>query len=190
MAKRIIHRNTRTDKLLKSALLERRKEKNIRNITVKELCEKAHLNRSTFYLHYKKPEDVLIEREEDALSKLEQDLKKQDSKQDSMKLWTILLENIKEYKEFYYLLFTQKEEHHFLLRRQKYYLQSPKERLLSDEKRNDYRNNYRIAGNLSILVSWLTDGCRIPTEVIARLRNQRQRKISTRTDQDLEKAKQ
>ncbi len=43
----------KTKEVLKKSLITLMKEKNINSITVKELCEKADINRGTFYLHYK-----------------------------------------------------------------------------------------------------------------------------------------
>lgn len=42
-----------TKRLLKEALIELLEEKDIEYITVKELSERADINRSTFYTHYK-----------------------------------------------------------------------------------------------------------------------------------------
>ncbi len=46
------------------ALVELLGEKAIGAVTVKELCDRAGLNRGTFYLHYAEPMDVLHELEE------------------------------------------------------------------------------------------------------------------------------
>ena len=50
-----------TKKMIKEALLSLLEEKPIAKVTVKELCEKAGINRGTFYLHYNEPNDVLRE---------------------------------------------------------------------------------------------------------------------------------
>ena len=42
----------KTKDILKKSLINIMKEKSISSITVKELCEKADINRGTFYLHY------------------------------------------------------------------------------------------------------------------------------------------
>lgn len=42
----------KTKEVLKKSLISLMKEKSINSITVKELCEKADINRGTFYLHY------------------------------------------------------------------------------------------------------------------------------------------
>lgn len=45
-------RTKMTRRLLKDSLIELMKTKAIRNITIKEICDKADVNRSTFYRHY------------------------------------------------------------------------------------------------------------------------------------------
>lgn len=47
--------------LMDEALLRLLEKKNYEFITVKEICEKAGVNRSTFYLHYETMEDLLAE---------------------------------------------------------------------------------------------------------------------------------
>ena len=47
--------------LMDEALLIILEKKEFEFITVKEICEKAGVNRTTFYLHYESMEDLLIE---------------------------------------------------------------------------------------------------------------------------------
>jgi len=54
---------------LKAALLRILQKKSISKVTIKELCEEAHLNRGTFYIHYSEPNDLLKEIEEDFITK-------------------------------------------------------------------------------------------------------------------------
>lgn len=53
-----------TKMVLQQALLQILSGKNIDRVTVKELCEKAGVNRGTFYLHYSTPNDLLREIEQ------------------------------------------------------------------------------------------------------------------------------
>ena len=48
-----------TKRLLKEALLRLLKKKELKQITITELCEEADINRITFYRHYETPRDVL-----------------------------------------------------------------------------------------------------------------------------------
>ena len=50
-----------TKQLLKDALLKLLEKKHIGKISVRELCQEADINRSTFYRHYETPHDVLLE---------------------------------------------------------------------------------------------------------------------------------
>lgn len=50
-----------TKRLIREALVELLKTKHLRQISVRELCEHAGINRSTFYKHYGAPENVLQE---------------------------------------------------------------------------------------------------------------------------------
>ena len=46
-----------------NAFIELRSHKELERITIKELCEKAQINKSTFYAHYDEPNDLLMETE-------------------------------------------------------------------------------------------------------------------------------
>lgn len=48
-----------TKRALKESLMELLHEKAIEKITVKELCERADVNRSTFYVYYGSPKELL-----------------------------------------------------------------------------------------------------------------------------------
>jgi AcrR family transcriptional regulator len=48
-----------TKMVIKDSLLDILSEKPIQKVTVKEICEKAQINRATFYLHYQDPYDLL-----------------------------------------------------------------------------------------------------------------------------------
>ena len=72
------NQRTRLSKiLLKNALLDLLAEKqSIEKISVRELCERAELNRSTFYAHYSDPKALLEETEEELLTAAQQHLEK------------------------------------------------------------------------------------------------------------------
>lgn len=55
--------------LFKNALMDLLKEKgSVAKISVIELCDRAELNRSTFYAHYDEPNDLLMEIETELLN--------------------------------------------------------------------------------------------------------------------------
>lgn len=49
----------RTQKMLKESLVELMREKDFKNISVKDITDRADLNRGTFYLHYTDTYDLL-----------------------------------------------------------------------------------------------------------------------------------
>ena len=49
----------RTKKAIKEALIEVLKKKNVENVTIKELADKADITRATFYQYYRDPADTL-----------------------------------------------------------------------------------------------------------------------------------
>ncbi|MGN0631180.1 MAG: TetR/AcrR family transcriptional regulator [Ruminococcus sp.] len=57
----------RTRKCLEESLLRLMETKNIKDITVRELTERANINRSTFYLHYSDINDVIKSIEQNLL---------------------------------------------------------------------------------------------------------------------------
>ncbi len=72
------NQRTRLSKIMfKNAIMDLLKEKgDIHKISVRELCEKAELNRSTFYAHYSEPKDLLKELEDEIIESTEDHLKK------------------------------------------------------------------------------------------------------------------
>lgn len=62
------HRTRLTNSLIRQAFTELLQRKPIQRITVKELCGKAGVNRSTFYAHYTDIYDLLAKLEEDMVA--------------------------------------------------------------------------------------------------------------------------
>ena len=52
-----------TKRLIREALLQLLQTQHVDQISVKELCEEAYVNRSTFYRYYTLPKDILTEME-------------------------------------------------------------------------------------------------------------------------------
>ena len=61
----------RTKKLLKQALAQLMDEKDFKDITVKDITERADLNRGTFYLHYMDTYDILNKIEDEILKNIQ-----------------------------------------------------------------------------------------------------------------------
>lgn len=57
-----------TRRLIREAMMELLSQKPIQNISVKELCQKAGINRGTFYTHYTDIYDLLAQLEDEMLA--------------------------------------------------------------------------------------------------------------------------
>lgn len=60
----------RTKKNIRQAFLRLLAEKNINQITIKELSDLADINRKTFYMYYSNIEEILFELEDELVQKL------------------------------------------------------------------------------------------------------------------------
>ena len=71
MEKREDRRISMTKRMLKDTLTEMLTEKDIYHISIRELCERADVNRTTFYKHYGNQFDLLDDMESDLLHLIE-----------------------------------------------------------------------------------------------------------------------
>ncbi len=60
-----------TKSVLKQSLLQLMLDRDIGKITVKDICERADINRSTFYTHFTNPSDLLLSIEDDLLHEIQ-----------------------------------------------------------------------------------------------------------------------
>jgi len=67
MNKKNNQRSRLTRLLLKNAYMQLLAESKTNKISIKSICEQAEVNRSTFYLYYTEPNDILMELEDEAL---------------------------------------------------------------------------------------------------------------------------
>jgi len=95
-----------TKKILQESLLELLKTQDIHEISIRALCEKADLNRSTFYKYYGSQYDLLQEMENELLERIEQDLSNFTTASSCKECLTKLLSFANEHVEFSRLLFS------------------------------------------------------------------------------------
>lgn len=88
-----------TKMVLKNALLELMKEKTVNRITVREVCDKAGLNRATFYTHYADCFALLENIENDLLRDFELSMEKCVPMFDITKLVTAIYDIIEKNEE-------------------------------------------------------------------------------------------
>lgn len=165
MAYKITKGNRRvmvTKQLISDALLKLLEVKNIEKITITELCETAHVNRSTFYHHYTSQYDVLTEIEDEKVEDIKEMLQKIDPK----KSFTVreqleaILNYLKENRSAFLLFMNSKfilqdfsEKLFNLTLRQEFTEEyAPKE--LSPEQKELWRNFYQ-GGYYYLIYTWL-----------------------------------
>ena len=93
-------RQEKTKQAILQALIDLIDQKGLDQVSVSDLCQQANINRSTFYLHYKNMEDLLLSVEADFIREITdaiQDLETEDliyNSQALTQLFTRILESI------------------------------------------------------------------------------------------------
>ena len=87
-----------TKRIIKDTFIEMLEKKNIQKIYVRELCEAADINRSTFYKYYESQYDLLAEMQNDLLIQIEEKCKDADNIKGLNNILHYLNNNKKMYK--------------------------------------------------------------------------------------------
>ena len=162
-----------TKKLIGDALLKLLETKSIERITITELCETAHVNRSTFYHHYASQYEVLTEIENQKVEDIKALLDKMDTKKSfSIREQTeAICEYVKENKSAFLLFMNSKyildefceKLSDIMLKKDFVEKHAPDE--LSSEQKNLWADFYH-GGFYYLIYSWLSeDSSATPAEV-------------------------
>lgn len=153
----------KTKKKLTSTILSLLESKPIKNITVLELCQKAQINRTTFYKYYKDVDDFIANIEESLLLDLEKNI------ENIHRNYLIsyigqTIETIKSHKEIYGKLLSKNGDKHFLRRiLDLVHDQSISEwqRILKKASSEDLENIYKfiVDGSIGIISNWISNNC-------------------------------
>ncbi len=174
MEKREDRRITMTKRMLKDALIEMLGEKDIYHISIRELCEKADVNRTTFYKYYSSQFDLLADMEKDLLDFIARIIEQ--NKSDPGKIITAACRYLEENIGFARLIVNNNvdpEFAHKLLA-----MDSIKSSALSNifnkrsEEELEYIYSFLTYGAYRVICVWLNKERREPPEAIARLFNQ------------------
>ncbi|MGN1373186.1 MAG: TetR/AcrR family transcriptional regulator [Candidatus Coproplasma sp.] len=156
-----------TKQLIYGALLSLLKKKDIHHIFIRELCEKAGINRSTFYNHYGSQYDVLSEMEDVYLGEIAKAMEHADvtSKDSVHSRVTLVLEFILDNLELSSLLINNNVEASFAERL--FSLPKIGDMLnvalsgIEDEKSKKATISFAIYGSYRVLQEWLNNPQRI-----------------------------
>ncbi len=162
-----------TKKLLEDALVSLMMNQHISGISVKALCEKADINRSTFYTYYKSPYDLLCQIEKEVTEKVKKYLEQQDfspNKPLPEQVFTSILMYAKENRDLFMVLLGENSDYLFnqdilslsQVIAQQYHLPL-------DNNIKGYLEAFGTAGCVSVFHNWLKAGTLEPPEEISTL---------------------
>lgn len=152
-------RTAYTRKVIKESLSELLENRSLDQITVKALCEKADINRATFYRNFLDIYDLFDQLEQELSQPLLADTNLKENRYQ-------LLELMETHQSFYREYFSHRLESPYI----KELMDSMYEQILRDTKTPDtellqmtYRFNYY--GVLGLMKEWVTQGCPEPATV-------------------------
>ena len=167
----------RTKKLLTQALTQLLQEKQINEITVKELTDLADINRGTFYLYYKDMFDMLEKIEDGMFEALDEIVSLHEHGDVSQQTKPILLDLfhfIEENQEMCRVLLSPHGDMNFLHRlnevvREKCLKAWPDIRKEKGEADFDYHYSFVVFGCAGIIRAWVNRNCPESAEIMAEM---------------------
>ena len=167
----------RTKKLLTQALTQLLQEKQINEITVKELTDLADMNRGTFYLYYKDMFDMLEKIEDGMFEALDEIVSLHEHGDVSQQTKPILLDLfhfIEENQEMCRVLLSPHGDMNFLHRlnevvREKCLKAWPDIRKEKGEADFDYHYSFVVFGCAGIIRAWVNRNCSESAEKMAEM---------------------
>jgi AcrR family transcriptional regulator len=166
-----------TRMVLKESLMALLKEKPISSLTIKEICELADLNRSTFYAHFSSQYDLLnaIEEEfvEDMVSTLNQyNFSKEE---DALKMTEKILEYIARNSDVCQMLLGENSDIHFQKKgmkiTQEYIFKNWITDSQFDRETFEYINIFVVSGSIYAIKNWVENGMKKTPREMAEIIN-------------------
>ena len=160
-----------TKQLLSSSLITLLNTKPIGKITIKEICEYAGINRSTFYLYYLDSYALLEEIERDLIDHAQEHLRNIISDIGSLRYLTALLAYIQQHADIYRTLLCRQESLSFqavIFDTALHHLQQNLALSYSPSVAG-YVYNYLIMGCLSMIKQWIEANFDLSCEDLAKI---------------------
>ncbi|MGI6535163.1 MAG: TetR/AcrR family transcriptional regulator [Eggerthellaceae bacterium] len=155
-----------TRMVLKQALSELLQQKHLDKVTVKELCQKADINRTTFYRNYQDVYDLYGDMERELV---EQSFESGDMAADRFRMLHVIYENQAFYQEFFHSRLQSSFIQETVERMADQMKAILKERGTYDEKTFPVLYRYNVEGALGVIRGWLDDGCTLPPDELGRI---------------------
>lgn len=165
-------RSRYTEMIIKKEFLELLRHKPLSKITVREICERSQINRSTFYKHYLDCYDLLDKLKEDALTQFEELMASIEGSGATPAL-VATLQVLKQDAETFQLLIPQGGGGEFarqIVQRCYQYLDLRLVFINEPGRDDGWKERcyaFLIGGVSSVIEHWLQGGCKEPVEQVA-----------------------
>ncbi|ELK47780.1 TetR-like C-terminal domain-containing protein [Halobacillus sp. ACCC02827] len=161
MSGKLDRRKKYTRKVLKESLIILLAEKKIADITVKEICEIADINRSTFYTHYTDHYDLLHKIEAEITEDMKQYLQNYsyEKEEESQQMTEKILEYIIDNKRMFQTLLTSDSASSFEQKMMELARSFMLNNWMSDSKvekeESEYFSSFVISGAIHVIKDWI-----------------------------------
>lgn len=152
-----------TRMVLRDSLIQLLKERPLSSITVKDICELADINRSTFYAHYADQYDLLEQIEEEIMTDLTGYLNQfqYENEEDALPLLENLLEYFASKRDIAQTLLNERMDSSFQLKvmtfAHKYFMEHWTVVRHLDEDLSEYMSTFIISGCIHVMKAWLSN---------------------------------
>ena len=170
MGKRNNRRTQLTKKLMRDALLELMQEKPFAQITVKDICTTADLNRTTFYLHYPNLDELLQGVEQSAYAEVEDYIRSIRANNDKVEQIASLLTYIQNNLPLFQILllsttgdYKERLMSHFLL------VLKPQEPASPNPEEETLAWSFIVNGSIGLISGWIKSDFRMSAKELAQL---------------------
>jgi len=164
----------KTKRALRNGLAELMADKELRNLTVRELTAKVDIHRATFYAHYKDIYDLYEQMEDSVVTELN-DLIMQNYTQTPNYFYNIIFEYIMENKQLCHMLFGKYGECNFVARLNDLFEEKCIETWCKDWKYSEiseelkFNVRYHIQGCLAIISRWVESNFTYPMDKLVKI---------------------
>lgn len=153
-----------TRMVLKESLMDLLKNKPISNITIKEVCELADINRSTFYSHFSSQYDLLNAIEEEFIEDMVSTLNQYNfsKEEEALKMTEKILEYIALKSDVCQTLLSENSDIHFQKKgmaiTQEFIFKNWISDTHFDRETFEYINIFVVSGSIYVIKNWLENG--------------------------------
>ncbi|WP_188205576.1 TetR/AcrR family transcriptional regulator [Alkalibacillus aidingensis] len=161
MSDKLDRRKKYTRMMLKESLISLLTNQSISKITVKEICARADINRSTFYTHYHDQYDLLAKIEEEIIADLNNYLSSYNftGEQESIQMTEKLIEYITSKKEIFQVLLNDHVDLTFEKRvmdvARQFLIKNWEEMVSFGYEQSEYLSTFVVSGAINVIKEWI-----------------------------------